>query len=468
MTYLLVNTHKWLPPSPPAALDYIAWELEKIGISSEIVDFSFVEDVQQFRSLLQNQYDGVCLTIRNLEKTAFSKTLHFPLPAIKTLVEFIKQHCDCPIIVGGNGFSVAPEKILAYVNADYGIHGGGEASLPLLIQYIKEGTPPLSQIPHVVYRENSTITATPGVYKKRLPPVKRGYIDYHRYWCNHPAGFANIETKRGCPHRCVFCVEPAIKGRSIQVKPPEAVCAEVDWFLKEGMSHFFLTDSEFNTSHDAAVSLLHHWIEKGYQNKIHWVAYATPAHFSEELASLLPESGNVCTMIDFGHISDRILSHLGKDYTAKDIETVLSLCHDYKVTFKGSLMLGGPGETRETVKQAIEFFKTVDCEMFVVLGIRVFPNTPLGEHIKKMGVKDNPNLYGKVIDNDDLFEPIYYISHALGEDIFDYIAELTGTSQQFYTITTPFRITSTINGHFRGVNPGYESVGHLETQYLVS
>ena len=105
--------------------------------------------------------------------------------------------------------------------------------------------------------------------------------------------------------------------------------------------------------------------------------------------------------------------------------------------------------------------------MFLVLGIRVFPNTPLGEQVQHSSpLIDNPNLYGKVVNNDDLFEPVYYISHELGEDPFDYVSEITGNSNQFYTITKPFRVTSTLNGHFRGVMPGYETAGHLETQYF--
>ena len=130
-------------------------------------------------------------------------------------------------------------------------------------------------------------------------------------------------------------------------------------------------------------------------------------------------------------------------------------------------MLGGPGETRETLKEAIEFFNTVSCEISLVLGIRVFPNTPLGKAVRKSKpLVDNPNLYGKVVNNDDLLEPVYYISHEIGEDIFDYLSELTCDPQQFYTLTSPFKLTPAMNGHFRGVTPEYETAGALELQYL--
>ncbi len=473
--FLLMSAHKWDPPSPPAALDYVAWELEKVGITSEIADFSFMEREDLESMLQQNQYDGVCLTIRNLERTAFSEKLHFPLPAIRALVQLVKSYCSGPIIVGGNGFSILPEKILDYLDADYGIYGGGEDSLPLLIHYLFDHKGDLCHIPHLVYRQNSNGKTSikrnsEASHARKLSAVKRGYINYQRYFrpgYENFFAFGNVETKRGCPHHCVFCVEPAIKGRTVRVKSPEDVTKEIDFFLQKGITYLFLTDSEFNADCEAAVNLLQYWRKKGYHRKMQWLTYATPANFSEELAELLPKAGNLRIVIDFGHISDKMLSSLGKSYTAADIEETISACETYKVSYRGSLMLGGPGETRETLREAIEFFNSVSCKISLVLGIRVFPNTPLGNHIKRAGpLVDNPNLYGKVTNNDDLLEPVYYISHDIGEDIFDYLSELIRDPEQFYTLTAPFRLRSVMNGHFRGVAPHYDTDGALELQYL--
>ena len=469
--FLLVSAHKWDPPSPPAALDYVAAELEKVGIMSDVADCSLIS-MQELESLLQGTpYDGVCLTIRNLERTAFSEKLHFPLPSMKTLVQLLKKYCSGPIIVGGNGFSISPERILEYINADYGIHGTGEESLPLLVRYLFENEGNLQEIPYLVYRENHGIRCNPPSSNgRRLLPAKRGYIDYSSYFkpgYENFGGFGNVETKRGCPHNCVYCVEPAIKGRTVQVKAPEDVTQEVDWFQAQGIDYLFLTDSEFNTDCEAAVNLLRYWKERDYHKKIHWLAYATPSNFSEELAELLPQSGNLCLGIDFGHASDRMLSSLGKGFTLKDIEETISLCRKHGVNFKGSLILGGPGETRETIREAIEFFQGVTCEITLSLGIRVFPNTPFGEKIMRhRPLVDNPNLYGKVIENDNLLEPVYYISHELGEDIFDYIAEIARDPQQFYTLASPFKVRPTMYGHFRGVTPEYETAGAFEQQFI--
>lgn len=476
-TFLLINAHKWDPPSPPAALDYVASELEGVGIDSHIIDISFMEDEELELYLQQHQYQGVCLTIRNLERTAFSKKLHFPLPSIKQLVQLLKKYCTGPIIVGGNGFSILPERILEYIGADYGIYGGGEKSLPPLIEYLFDKKGDLENIPNLVYWKEQTseprgkIVHNPaGVCRKNLPAVKRGYVNYQQYF--HPgyenfSTFGNIETKRGCPYHCVYCVEPEIKGRTVRVKAPEDVTQEVDWFLKRGIDHLFLTDSEFNTDCEAAIALLEYWKEKEYHHAIHWLTYITPANFSEDLARLLPESGNSGISIDFGHVSDKMLKNLGKSYTKADIERVLDLQEKYDFNFKGSLLLGGPGETRDTVREAIEFFNEVECKITLAVGIRVLPRTPFGKKIQESGaLVDNPNLYGKVINNDDLLEPVYYISDELGEDIFEYLSEMICNSQQFFTLAPRFKICTDMHGCFRGVTPVYKTTGALQMEYI--
>jgi radical SAM superfamily enzyme YgiQ (UPF0313 family) len=471
--FLLLNAHKWQPPSPPAALDYIAWELEKAGIHSDIVDVTFLEDIEEeLRCILQKRvYDGICLTIRNLDATTSFENISVPLPSIRDLVHLIREHCNCPIIAGGNGFSISPEKILDYLGADYGIWGPGEEVLHLLVQHILYEKRDLKEIAHLVYRDGDKTKKNPMLCsRKRLPAVKRGYINYRAYFrpgFENFAGFGNVETQRGCPYHCIYCVDPEIKGRTVRVKAPEDVTDEIDWFLSKGIQYFFLADSEFNADSDAAVQLLTYWMKNGYARKIKWIAYATPANFTEELAYCLSQSGNLSTMIDFAHISSPILSNLGKSYTSHTVEETISYCVKHDVPFRGSLMLGGPGETRETMKEAIEFFKGVPCKLFAVLGIRLYPNTPLGDKIRTSGpLVENPNLYGKVIDNDDLLEPVFYISNELGEDAFEYLLDLIGDSEQFYAPLKPITLSKKIYGPYRGFKPKYGISGRSYSCYI--
>jgi len=85
-------------------------------------------------------------------------------------------------------------------------------------------------------------------------------------------------------------------------------------------------------------------------NKINWYAYATPSRFSEELARWMRKAG--CVGIDFGVDSgnDQILQNLGCNHTSHDIGEVAKRCRRHSLAFMFDLIVGGPGESKKTVK----------------------------------------------------------------------------------------------------------------------
>lgn len=64
----------------------------------------------------------------------------------------------------------------------------------------------------------------------------------------------------------------------------------------------------------------------------------------------------------------------------------------------GFLMLGGPGEIKETVEQSPAFGYSLDLELLkVTLGIRIYPNTLLAA-----------SAVADVMPDDDLLYPRFY------------------------------------------------------------
>ena len=64
--------------------------------------------------------------------------------------------------------------------------------------------------------------------------MTRRWVDNRRYF--REGGQAGIETKRGCPCRCVYCADPVAKGRQTRTRPPEAVADEVERLLEQGIT----------------------------------------------------------------------------------------------------------------------------------------------------------------------------------------------------------------------------------------
>src|SRR5690606_25247573 len=93
-----------------------------------------------------------------------------------------------------------------------------------------------------------------------LGPRKREIVDNHHYFAK--GGQIGIETKRGCNRRCIYCVEPMIKGQSVRLRPVPKVVDEMETLVARGINVFHINDSEFNLSVSHPIALCREIIDR--------------------------------------------------------------------------------------------------------------------------------------------------------------------------------------------------------------
>ena len=244
----------------------------------------------------------------------------------------------------------------------------------------------------------------------------------------------NIETKRGCNKGCIYCADPLGKGKTVRLRSPESVVDEIESLLRAGIDHFHFCDSEFNLPVTHAEDVCREIIRRDLRSMVRWYTYACPAPFTKEIAILFQRAG--CVGINFGADSgsDRMLCSLGRDFSTDDLRHTADICHRQGIVFMYDLLLGGPGETKETLRQTIELMKEISpSRTGAALGVRIFPGTALASMVREMGpLYQNPNLRGNVDDNIQFFAPIFYLSSSLGEDASQYLADLIGGDEHFF------------------------------------
>ena len=435
--FLVVNTNRMKPAIAPVGLDYLGEALTGKGYVVDLLDLCFSED---YRKAIDDYFRkqsvlAIGITIRNTDD-CYLLSQDFFLPEIKEIVKYLKTKTDVPVILGGVGFSIMPESILEYCELDLGIRGDGEEVLPLLLQRIAEGRN-YTDLPGLVYRASGGFVSNlPGYFDlNKISSRRRKFVDNRRYF--NEGGQGNIETKRGCNKRCIYCADPVAKGRKIRLRNPEEVVNELEVLLDEGVNYFHFCDSEFNLPQEHAKAVCQQIISRGINKKINWYAYCSPSPFSEELAMLMKITG--CRGVDFGvdNGNREMLKILGRDFGKDEIRNTAKLCHKYGITFMFDLLLGGPGETRETIKETIDLMRETEPDRVgVMVGVRIYAGTELGNMVLKEGaMEENRNLQGKVKGNGDFFEPVFYVSRKLGEDVYSYISELIAGDRRFFFTT---------------------------------
>ncbi|MFQ6110675.1 MAG: B12-binding domain-containing radical SAM protein, partial [Nitrospinota bacterium] len=252
-------------------------------------------------------------------------------------------------------------------------------------------------------------------------------------------GQGGVETKRGCPARCIYCADPLAKGRTLRLRSPEKVAEEFRSLLSQGVTHLHLCDSEFNLPLEHALGVSRELIAQGLGEEMRWWAYLAPKPFPRELARLMKRAG--CAGINFGADSgsDRMLKRLGRDFGREDLRETARICREEGITLMFDLLLGGPGEDRESPGETISLMKEIGPDRVgASLGVRVYPGTELARQVRREGLGgENPNLKGAIEGNGSFLKPIFYLSRKMGDDPEGYLRELIAGDERFFLGSRP-------------------------------
>jgi radical SAM superfamily enzyme YgiQ (UPF0313 family) len=260
-----------------------------------------------------------------------------------------------------------------------------------------------------------------------LPRMGRDYADNVLYY--REGGQIGFETKRGCAAACIYCADPVVKGRTVRLRPPEAVADELDALAHQGVRHLHTCDAEFNRPPDHALAVCESIIRRSLGERLRWYAYCAPTPFPDELAAAMHRAG--CLGINFGADSgdDGMLRRLGRDYTGADLRETLRRCRKQGMACIVDLLLGGPGETEASVRRSLDFVRSaLPDRIGLSVGVRVYPSTPLA----RLAARQPEALHGPGAATPDFVAPTFYLSTELGEGIFSLIRSIVGDDRRFF------------------------------------
>jgi radical SAM superfamily enzyme YgiQ (UPF0313 family) len=414
---LLVSANQYAVPYPvyPIGLSYLQSYLSSRLPHFEICIFDFnFHTLESFREfLLSYQPDYTGISFRNIDDVDSTHKTWF-LQGYKDIVEVLKKSVNTRIIIGGSAFSIFPKELFKFFQPEFGIHGEGEESLFHLLQCL-ENKKDFSAIQGLVYRNSSGIQMNPRNHFLRQLDLSfdNNLLDF--YWGK--SGMLNIQTKRGCPHKCIYCTYPLIEGSNVRTLNADRIVETLsDLYFNKDINYVFFTDSVFNISDHFNIELAEKILKRGL--KIKWGAYFSPHRMDKQTLQLYADAG--LTHIEFGteSLSDTTLKNYGKHFTVQEVVDVSDLCNELSIYFSHFLILCGYGETEETINEGFENSKRFNNTVFFpYIGMRIYPGTRLQEYAIKEGV---------IRVDDDLLEPVYYLAQGINYETLKERADKTG------------------------------------------
>jgi len=206
------------------------------------------------------------------------------------------------------------------------------------------------------------------VYKRDLQP-EHYYIGYLK----HP--YLSLYTGRGCRSRCTFCLWPQTVGghvyrtRSVESVLTEAALARE---LFPQVKELFFDDDTFTDDRGRAEEIARGLGRLGWT----WSCNAK-ANVPRETLAVLRDNGLRLLLVGYESGSQQILINIKKGLRVERARRFAADCHDLGITVHGTFILGLPGETKETIRETIEFARQVNPHTIQVSVAAPYPGTEL-------------------------------------------------------------------------------------------
>jgi radical SAM superfamily enzyme YgiQ (UPF0313 family) len=409
MKVLLIsaNAEKLNMPTLPLGLACVAAATQKAGHEVTMVDLLTEEEVALgLKGIFEGfRPDLIGISVRNIDDQNMENP-RFLLEPVKEFVAHCRSLSEAPIVLGGAGYSIFPESALSFLGADMGIQGEGEVVFPALVDRIERG---------------ASLLGLPGLHlpglglsgeRVFLKNLDRLPLPHADLWATLPQKdelWIPVQTRRGCSLKCSYCSTGRIEGRRLRKHSPEVILQWITRCQETGVHQFYFVDNTFNLPPSYAKEICHKLI--GQDLNIKWWSILYPKHVNKELVALMARAGCEQVSIGFESGSERILKKMNKRFGREEVRQISEMLLEEGIRRLGFLLLGSPGETKESVEESLAFADSLQLEALkITVGVRIYPNTSLAEKAIEEGM---------IAPNDSLLFPRFY----LAKDLRDWVPE---------------------------------------------
>jgi radical SAM superfamily enzyme YgiQ (UPF0313 family) len=185
---------------------------------------------------------------------------------------------------------------------------------------------------------------------------------------------ALIETSRGCPNLCAFCLK-TMYGYRVRLKDPGQVASELEMVLALGYRTVYFIDLEFTTMRERSLELCE--IFKRYDFR--WCCQTRIDAVDPHLLRRMRESG--CRLIHYGIESglEKTRELIGKNFSNAQIAQAILETRQAGIAAAGFFLFGFPWETPADWKETGRFARNLRLSYASFHRVLPYAGTALGK-----------------------------------------------------------------------------------------
>lgn len=219
-----------------------------------------------------------------------------------------------------------------------------------------------AEIDNFIYRSNDgdILVGEKGKEKEYEIPIPRHELfplsRYHTPLSKrHP--ITGIITDFGCPYTCSFCPYTNIRFKMRRI---ENILEEMRYLAGLGIKELVFRDQTFTAPRQKAYNLCSEMKNAGFG--FSWMAITRVDCVDEDLLRAMKEAG--CHSLIFGVETQNndVLKKYHKGITSQQSKEAFKLCRKLGIRASAYIIIGLPGETKESIYRSIEFVKELGAE----------------------------------------------------------------------------------------------------------
>lgn len=214
-----------------------------------------------------------------------------------------------------------------------------------------------------------------------IPVYARDLVveDYYIGYLKHP--YVSFYTGRGCRSKCSYCLWPqTIGGRVYRTRSPAKVAADVleAVTLMPQVKEVFFDDDTFTDDLPRAEEIARLLGPILTPRGITWSVNAK-ANVPYQTLKVMKENNLRQLLVGYESGVQQILNNIRKGTRLDIMRRFAADCHELGITVHGTFILGLPGETKETIRETIQFAKEINPHSMQVSLAAPYPGTELYE-----------------------------------------------------------------------------------------
>ena len=362
---------------PPQELLYLGsilkeWKKTDVKLIDSIAEHLEIDDVIK---IIEEYKPEIIVSMTGFE--CFSADILL-LDKIKGMFPNIKT------IIFGHIPTIYPKETLDNSKIDYIILNEPELTFSELYDLIKENKS-VNHLEGLALRNDLKIIINKPRERIRkiddLPFPDYSLINIHNY--NEPffgKPYATIQTSRGCPFNCNYCVKTY--GHLTSFHSVNRVVDEIEILIKKyGVKYIRFIDDTFTMNKKRVIETCKLIIKK--KLNFNWSCLTRVDGIDEEMARHMKNAGCKRIFIGIESGSQKVLDYLNKGYNINDSKDKINRIRVVGIELVGYFIVGSPIEDESDFNESVKLANELKFDYVLISKFLCYPGTQLFNQFKK-------------------------------------------------------------------------------------